>query len=402
MTERNASKYVHVDEDTDNDEQQRVERDTDYLKEQSRKRCLCPLTLTPGRQRPVVVVALVLDIALLGVASWAIVNIISQVPSLAEQPPQFWAAIGVTSLAMLSFLIVTATRCHNHYVLLRMFPATARRKMAIWSTRLVVLALFHALATVWLLASAFVIESVGNSTTTTTSAAGDDDTTASIVLEIRWTVANIPYEALFAALASASTVFDILTAFFGNHRSISHIRNLVDGSGSGDVTMRQAERLTVGTPDVFRSASGGTAATAVTNNGTGGSTSATVPWQGDTILTAIRKGNDPFARESSTFNGTQLNYSSFKTLSGTDDEGRDSPRSVEEQLDEYEAQTEADVQHIVRVKGVRPQRAKKVSTSKTQTIRHVSRGDNGSTGSGGVRASLDDSRPGYSGADGMY
>jgi len=124
-----------------------------------------------------------------------------------------------------------------------------------------------------------------------------------------------------------------------------------------------------------------------------------VPWQGDTILTSIRKGNDPFTKES-TFNGTHLTYSSFKTLSGTDDEGRDSPRSVEEQLDEYEEQTEADVQNIVRVKSVRPQRAKKVSTSKTQTIRHVSR-DNGSTGSG-VRASLDDSRPGYSGADGMY
>jgi len=400
MTERGGGKYVHVDEDTDNDERTSsgTERDTEYLKEQSRKTCLCPLSLAPGRQRPYVITALVIDITLLVAASWTIVNIISQVPSLADQPSHFWAAIGVTSLAMLSFLIVTATRCHNHYVLLRMFPATARRKMAIWSTRLVVLALFHALATVWLLTSAFVIESVGNSTTT------DDEATQSIVLEIRWTVSNIPYEALFGAIASASTVFDILTALFGIYRSISHIRNLVDGSGSGDVKMRQADRLVVGTPEVFRSASGGMAAAAATTaTPANGSASATVPWQGDTILTSIRNGNDPFAK-GSTFNGTQLTYSSFKTLSGTDDEDRDSPRSVDEQLDEYETQTGADVQNIVRVKGVRSQRAKKVNgaSSKTHTIRHVSRDNTGGSTGSGARASLDDSRPGYSGADGMY
>lgn len=400
MTDR--GKYLHVDDDADNDDRTAAsERDTDYLKEQSRKSpCFCPLTLAPGRQKPCLVMSIVLDLVLLVAASWTIVNIISQVPSLSDQPPQFWAALGVTSIAMLSFLIVTATRCHNHYVLLRMFPATARRKMAIWSTRLVVLALFHALASVWLLASAFIIESVGNATSTR------DNDAEVIVLEIRWTLSNVPFEAIFGAIVCASTVFDILTAFFGNYRSISHIRNLVDGSGGGggDVSMQQASQLVVGTPTVFRSAAGGTAAaatTAMASTSTAGTTNGTIPWQGDTIITSMRKGIDPFTKESTFNSGTQLNYSSFKTLSGTDDEGRDSPRSVEEQLDAYEEQTEADAQSIVRVKGARPQRAKKVSTSKTQTIRHVSRGDNGSTGSG-VRASLDDSRPGRSGADGMY
>ncbi len=123
---------------------------------------------------------------LLCMGCWTIVNIVSEMPDLSAQPPKFWSALAFAALTTVFFLLITATRLKHHTILYRMTLQTARYKMAIWSSRLTSLALFHSLAAVWMLVASFILECVGNASIT-------PDDGAAVGLPIVWNSNNIPY-----------------------------------------------------------------------------------------------------------------------------------------------------------------------------------------------------------------
>jgi hypothetical protein len=118
----------------------------------------------------------------------------------------------------------------------------------------------------------------------------------------------------------------------------------------------------------------------------------------------MRATLNPFVEELKT-------YSASTTLVGTDDDtggGAITPRSVDDELSDYEQQvaSDGDVQYIERIRSSssRSRRKKKKSSgagdkSRAQTL---ARGKDTAHSDSAKRSSLDDSRPGYGGVDGMY
>jgi hypothetical protein len=129
----------------------------------------------------------------------------------------------------------------------------------------------------------------------------------------------------------------------------------------------------------------------------------------------------PFVREMAA-------YSHASVLVGTDDDENASPRndrhqhratSTDDKLDEYEATaSDGDVEYFERARKAKPpaaaaaSRPKKKESSRSKTLakengrKTLPKGGTGAAATtrsdSAVRSSLDDSRPGYGGIDGMY
>lgn len=374
------ARYVRQKDVDDNDDDFTMNDDEDATGVDTRRtRICCFLGLVPGHRRPIIIFMLILDLLTVGAVAWPLARVISDVPGkLVDNEPQlFWTVVGAALVPLVAFVWTTAIRMHHHYVLYRQHIGRARQKTALWSFRVAILALFHSLAIAWMLLAWLTMQAAGNASIITGN-------TMSLAVTLQWRLASASHAIVFCIVAVLATMFNVLLALCSMYRAARHIAVLIE-----PFEIRGGERRTTIIPMHQRPT---------------GSSAATIRNTNAETLARMRANNSavPYIQELKTYTATT-------TLVGTDDEdGPRTPRSVDEQLDDYEHSVASDnddndVQTIQHIKVPRQRRHRKASNS--GATRKLLRQDGRNTASdSAVRSSLDDSRPGYSGktVDNMY
>lgn len=390
MSEYKRAAYMrqrNIDNDDDDDALHYTNKDEEELRRARDCSCFC-LSLAPGRRVPLLVIMVLLDTITVASTSWTIADLISSVPGqlVGNEPMWFWIVVGFSTLPLIGFIWTTVLRMRHHFLLYRQKLRDAERKMALWSFRICALALFHSISIAWMVLAWLALQAAGN-------AAIIGGQPFDPTMGLQWRFVSAPHAIVFCVCAMFSTGFNMILATCSMYRTAIYIDSLlkyiVASSSSSMPTAGSAPiPLVVRTSDT-PSPRDEIRAYAVPPVATNGSVSR------QNTLARLHASAQPFVKEISAYNQATV-------LVGTDDDENASPREPPsddklEVSDLTASDGEVEYERVRRMKG-RPTKKKELSRSKTlrKEDRKTSRSDSA------VRSSLDDTRPGYGGIDGMY